>query len=133
MFSLSIDRQLDEPVYEQVAQQVRRMVVSGDLEVGTNLPSVRQLARDLGVSLNTIARAYRSLEADGFVQIRDRAGVTVLAPSQRNAPQQELLLQELREQMERLWQAGMSAERMQQVLEREVARLASPSKEKSNG
>jgi DNA-binding transcriptional regulator YhcF (GntR family) len=45
------------------------------------LPSVRQLASDLGVNLNTVARAYRLLKAEGFLSIKDRAGVTVDAPA----------------------------------------------------
>jgi DNA-binding transcriptional regulator YhcF (GntR family) len=80
MVALTIDRSLDRPVYEQVADQIRRFITEGVLGPGTMLPSVRQLARDLGVNLNTTARAYRLLEAEGFLVIRDRAGVTVAAP-----------------------------------------------------
>ena len=52
--TLSIDRGLDDPVYEQVADQVRRLVASGALGPGAALPSVRQLAGDLGVDLTTV-------------------------------------------------------------------------------
>ena len=76
MLTLTIDRSLMNPVYEQVADQVRRLVASGALGAGTALPSVRQLAGDLGVNLNTIARAYRLLEGEGFLVIRDRASHT---------------------------------------------------------
>ena len=67
MMTLSIDRAHDTPVYEQVADQIRRLVASGRLNPGTSLPSVRQLASDLGVNLNTVARAYRVLEGEGFL------------------------------------------------------------------
>ena len=63
MVTLTIDRSLKDPVYEQVAGQIRQLVASGALVSGTMLPSVRQLARDLGVNLNTVARAYRLLKA----------------------------------------------------------------------
>ena len=79
MLTLSIDRRHEAPVYEQVADQLRRLVASGALDPGTALPSVRQLDGDLGVNLNTIARAYRLLEEEGFLVIRDRAGVAVAA------------------------------------------------------
>jgi DNA-binding transcriptional regulator YhcF (GntR family) len=81
MLVLKIDRCHPVPVYEQVANQLRRIVASSDLDPGTALPSVRQLAGDLGVNLNTIARAYRLLEEEGFLLIRDRAGVEVAAPA----------------------------------------------------
>ena len=80
MLTLSIDRGLDDPVYEQVADQLRRLISSGALGPGTPLPSVRGLAADLGVNLNTIARAYRLLEGEGFLVIRGRAGAKVAAP-----------------------------------------------------
>ena len=83
MVTLTIDRGLKDSVYEQVAGQVRQMIASGTLAPGTPLPSVRQLASDLGVNLNTIARAYRLLESQGFLAIKDRAGVSVAAPPTR--------------------------------------------------
>ena len=97
MMTLSIDRGGEAPVYEQVADQLRRMIASGDLPPGAPLPAVRQLAGDLGVNLNTIARAYRLLEGEGFLAIRQRAGVTVAAPASRPEPSaQAPLLEQLR-------------------------------------
>ena len=65
MLTITIDRVLEDPVYAQVAQQLRQSIASGALVPGTALPSVRRLAGDLGVNLNTIARAYRLLEEKG--------------------------------------------------------------------
>ncbi len=111
MLTITIDRDQDDPVYRQVADQVRHFVASGQLQPGTVVPPVRRLAGDLGVNLNTIARAYRLLESEGFLVIRDRAGVTVAAPAE--AAQLETrgrLIEELRSMLARLRQAGMASD-----------------------
>ena len=121
MLTLSIDRRNEAPVYEQVADQVRRLVASGTLDPGTALPSVRQLAGDLGVNLNTIARAYRLLENEGFLVIRDRAGVEVAAPTDKlDRSARARLLDQLRATLARLRQAGMAPEELLLVVQREV-------------
>ena len=124
MLILTVHRGLAEPVYEQVAAQLRQLVASGALEPGTALPSVRQLARDLGVSLNTIARAYRLLENEGFLVIRDRAGVTVAAPAKEvvSSARSELLDQ-LRATLAKLRQAGTTRDELLQLAEREIKAL----------
>lgn len=67
------------PPYEQIRSQVATMIASGVLTAGDRLPPVRQLAADLGLAVNTVARAYRELEADGLVHGRVRHGTTVTA------------------------------------------------------
>ena len=124
MLTLTIDRSLEDPVYEQVADQVRRLVASGALVPGTALPSVRQLAGDLGVNLNTIARAYRLLEDEGFLVIRDRAGVTVAAPAEKvENSARASLLEQMRVALARLRQAGMATDELLHVMRREVQAL----------
>ena len=124
MQTLTIDRGLDDPVYEQVADQVRRLVASGALSPGTALPSVRQLAGNLGVNLNTIARAYRLLEHEGFLVIRDRAGVVVAAPAQKvDGSARARLLDQMRATLARLRQAGMATDELLHVVRREVRAL----------
>ena len=131
MISIGIDRGRDDPVYEQVAGQVRQLVASGALAPGTALPSVRQLAGDLGVSLNTIARAYRLLEDEGFLAIRDRAGVVVAAPAREvDGSARARLLDQLRATLARLRQAGMTHDELLDAVEREVRGLGA---RKENG
>ncbi len=72
------------PPYEQVRGQLAGMIGDGRLPVGTRLPAVRQLATDLGLAVNTVARAYRELEGAGLVQTRGRHG-TVVAPGRDDA------------------------------------------------
>ena len=124
MLTISIDRELGDAVYAQVARQMRQLVASGALAPGTPIPSVRQLARDLGVSLNTIARAYRLLEAEGFLVIRDRAGVTVAAPAEEIEDlDRSTLLDELRAILARLRQAGIANDELLRMLRQEVGAL----------
>mgnify|MGYP001103337827 CR=1 FL=1 len=122
-----IDRSSDEPVYEQIARQIRECVTSGELPPGTPLPTVRILASDLGVNLNTVARAYWLLEEEGFVRIRDRSGAEVLAPARKPAADREILRQELRRALARMRQAGFSPEELQRLAEHEIASLATRS------
>ena len=124
MLTITIDRELADAVYVQVASQMRLLIASGAISPGTPIPSVRQLSRDLGVSLNTIARAYRMLEEEGFLVIRDRAGVTVAAPAEEiGEPVRLALLDELRTILARLQQAGIANDELLRTLQREVGAL----------
>ena len=79
---ITIDLSAAEPPYEQVRAQIAGAVATGALAAGDRLPTVRALAADLGLAVNTVARAYKELEADGLVVTRRRAG-TVVAPGTR--------------------------------------------------
>ena len=119
--TLTVDRARDDPVYVQVADQLRRMIASGDLAVGDALPPVRRLASDLGVNLNTVARAYRTLEGEGFLEIRRRAGVRVSAPATDvDEAVRGRLLSELHVAVARLRQAGVDGSEILDVTRREL-------------
>lgn len=70
-----------KPIYEQISSQVRVQILSGALEAGERLPSIRALADGLGVSVITTKRAYSDLEAEGLVETVQGKGCFV---SQRN-------------------------------------------------
>ena len=71
---LVVDAAAAEPPYEQVRQQVAALVSDGTLRPGDRLPTVRRLAEDLELAVNTVARAYRELEQSGVIETRGRAG-----------------------------------------------------------
>jgi len=120
-----VDWNAVEPVYVQIARQVRAQIASGQLPAGMNLPSVRTMASDLGVNLNTVARAYRILEEEGFVVIRDRAGAVVAPPGQVTDESTIAgLAGELGSVLARMRQAGLSIEELRRRVERELAGLA---------
>ena len=74
---LTVDPAADMPPFEQVREQIRAQVESGVLEAGVRLPPVRTLATSLDLAANTVARAYKELEALGVVETRGRAGTFV--------------------------------------------------------
>lgn len=79
MTAVTVDGSDPTPPFEQIRRQLAALVRSGALEVGTRLPTVRQLASDLEVAPGTVARAYKELEAAGYVETRRAAGTRVRA------------------------------------------------------
>jgi GntR family transcriptional regulator len=74
---LTIDADAGTAPFEQVRTQIAAAVAEGRLDAGTKLPTVRQLASDLGLAANTVARAYRELEADSVISTHGRRGTFV--------------------------------------------------------
>ena len=72
-----VDRDDPEPPFEQVRSQIAGKVAAGVLAPGTRLPSVRALAEELDLAVNTVARVYKELESDGVVETRGRHGTVV--------------------------------------------------------
>ncbi|MHA6251631.1 GntR family transcriptional regulator [Oceanobacillus sp. CAU 1775] len=58
-----------DPIYEQISKQIQAKILSGELTEGTALPSIRQLAKDLSISVITTKRAYEELEKAGFIYL----------------------------------------------------------------
>jgi DNA-binding transcriptional regulator YhcF (GntR family) len=77
---VSIDDDSLVPTYAQIFEQIRALIERGEVRAGDALPSVRQLAGDLGVAPNTVARAYADLRAEGWVTSEERRLIRV-APS----------------------------------------------------
>jgi GntR family transcriptional regulator len=76
---LRIDLESPVPVYEQLSSGIRSELVAGRLRPGEQLPTVRQLALDLGVHHNTVAEAYRLLAREGWLDLRRGRGALVIA------------------------------------------------------
>lgn len=74
---ITIAADLATAPFEQVRTQIAAAVAAGHLSAGTRLPTVRQLAADLGLATNTVARAYRELEADAVIATHGRRGTFV--------------------------------------------------------
>ena len=82
MSYLEIDTRSEVPIYEQIMDRIRGLVRGGTLPPGARLPAVRQLAADLEVNPNTVARAYGLLEREGVLETARRRG-TLVAESAR--------------------------------------------------
>lgn len=77
IMNIVISNQSGVPIYEQIKEQIKAAILTGELSENAPLPSLRQLARDLQVSLVTTTRAYSELELEGFVQTMPGKGVYV--------------------------------------------------------
>lgn len=87
MDKINIDHESRVPPFEQLRSQVAALVARGELAPGTRLATVRSTAADLGLAVNTVARAYRELEADGVVVTRGRQGTFVRSAVVDGAPE----------------------------------------------
>ena len=96
---IRIERGSAVPISRQIGDQVRAQCVSGVLKEGECLPSVRQVARELAVNVNTVLRVYERLAADGWIEMRHGEGTFVLprSPVPRTAGE----LREERDQLSR--------------------------------
>ncbi len=79
------------PPYEQIRARIAELAGAAELPAGTRLPTVRKLAGDLGLAVNTVARAYRELETAGLVETRGRNGTFVTARAARVPAEAERL------------------------------------------
>jgi GntR family transcriptional regulator len=107
---LTIDIHDRRPIYRQIADGVKALIAGGNLHTGDSLPTVRQMAADLGVNLNTIATAYRELQTEGLIEVRHGRGATVALRSSADPgaaqPSEEELRKPLRTVLTELVLAG---------------------------
>ncbi len=102
-----IDENDSRPIYQQIADEIRFLIARGELTENAQLPSVRQLAGDLGVNLNTVATAYRELQNDGLLAIKHGAGAVVSSQTS-SGKSEDSLRKPLRSALTQMFLAGMS-------------------------
>jgi GntR family transcriptional regulator len=105
------------PIYEQVKDGLRRLVMTGALLPGDKLPSVRALASSLAINPNTIARAYEALESEGYVYTVSGKGTFAAEQSDVNRNRRESLLQSFDAAAAELLFLGTTREELAQRLE----------------
>src|SRR3954452_4772984 len=115
---LRIDMDAGDPVWRQIADQIRSLLVSGRLKPGARLATVRELAVDLGVNHNTVAEVYRRLAGEGFISLeRDIGAVMIYRPPPRApAGDQKRFARKLRELVAKARATGVSAQEVQAAL-----------------
>jgi GntR family transcriptional regulator len=119
---ISLDFRSKQPIYMQIVEQVRQQIARGDLKPGDQLPTVRQLATDLRVNFNTVARAYRLLDESGLISTQQGRGTYVWELPSDEVTQQlrrqglEELLQNYIEEAIRL---GYSSEEIARAFEQQ--------------
>ena len=86
-----------KPIYEQIKEGLRRLVITGAIATDEKLPSVRELASELAINPNTIQRAYRELETEGYIYTVSGKGSFAAEQSDVNGRRNEALLKEFDE------------------------------------
>jgi len=114
---LYIERGSSTPISRQIAEQIAALCAAGSLKVGDQLPSVRQLARELTVNQNTVLRVYERLSADGLLDMRHGEGTFVAgnASKRRYEKQRRQFLDELGLVVRRGLMLGISPEEVRQL------------------
>lgn len=121
----SINHQNGVPVYEQVARQVTFAVADGTLVPGDLLPSVRELARDLAINPNTVARAYRDLQAQGLVEQAPGIGLAVRRGTLRDCQTARRRIVEARvaEVLDEAFHSGLEPAAIRKMVDTKLAKL----------
>lgn len=114
-----ISNSSNDPIYQQIVNQIKGMIMSGELSPGAALPSMRNLAMQMRVSLITTKRAYEELERDGFIETYTGKGSFVKAQNaeflrEENLRQIEKLMGEA---VDKAQMSGVSKEEMKEILD----------------
>lgn len=120
---IRLDFKADAPIYEQIVEQVRQRIAGGALQPGDQLPTVRQLAAELRVNFNTIARAYRMLDEAGLISTQQGRGTYILEPgSGHNAAalREDILAGHARRYIREAAQLGFSLDEIRQACETQI-------------
>lgn len=125
-----IDLQSPITLEEQIRSAIRQLIALGKLQEGDALPSVRQLAGDLSVHWNTVARAYRRLQEDGLLAVGKGRGVVVKSPSaaRLDSEGRDHLAQRLREVFADARLLGLSTASTRSFVVNELRRWSSKEK-----
>ena len=126
---LMIDTASPLPVYEQIVNQIERAVTTRQLAPGSPLPRIRQLARDLEINPNTVAKAYQILEQRHIVVTAGRRGTFVHQAGRNNVHEHAEQLGEVRmvELLSELQRGGLPVKAIRNIFRAAIERLESPS------
>lgn len=105
------------PIYEQIMNQIKRMISHGDLKVNDPLPSVRALAKELKISALTVKKAYDNLEAEGFTTTIHGKGTYV------STVNQDILLEETKKEIEKLLEKAIVKARQSGISDSQIKEL----------
>jgi len=121
---IDVDTSDDRPIYAQIVDRVKFAVAAGVLRPGEMVPSVRELSKQLLVNPNTVARAYRDLQAGGLLEPVRGTGLQVTgeAPGRCRAERQGMVRRRLRAAMEEALRSGMDLADLEAMIREEWAR-----------
>ena len=119
---LQIDPANGLAIYDQVVRQIKFAVARGAVKPGNLIPSVRELARELAIKPNTVARAYQQLQTDGVLESVRGMGLEVAAGAvaQCRTERQRLVKERLRMVLEEARQSGLDDDALRQIVEQQL-------------
>ena len=115
---LSINYKAPRPIYEQVRDALRQLILSGAIKPEEKLPSVRELAGTLAINPNTIQRAYRELEGDGLIYTVAGKGAFAASDGKAAVRRREELTTVLRQTLQELKLLGMTWQELTEEIQR---------------
>ena len=112
-------------IYEQIVRQIKFAVANETLKPGELVPSVRELARELAINPNTVARAYRDLQAEGVIATLRGTGLAVTATSKRRCTDDrgKMLRARLRHVLAEAKQSQLDVDELRKIVDEELARI----------
>lgn len=114
---ISINYRDSKPIYLQIKDALRRLILTGTLPAGGKLPSVRSLASSLAINPNTIQRAYRELEAEGYIFSIAGKGSFAADTSRLQTPEQQQAVERLLADARALYRLGFDRARILALIE----------------
>lgn len=117
--NIIISNSSPEPLYEQIVKQIKNQIIIGELEPGDSLPSIRNLAKDLRISVITTKRAYEELEKEGFIETVAGKGSFVAGQNMELLREKRLRLieEKLSEVISESKVLGISKDELKEMLE----------------
>jgi GntR family transcriptional regulator len=114
------------PIYLQLMEQVKHAIATGAIRPGEQLPGIRPLAEQLVINPNTVAKAYRELEHEGVVELRQGAGafVSEKAPSRKDAEKVRAAQAAVAQTVEKLRGRGVGDDEIRRLFEAELAGIS---------
>ncbi len=107
-----------EPIYEQIEEQIKEAILCDELKEGELLPSIRQLAKDLKISVITTTRAYFELEQEGFIALQQGRGCFVLPKNS------EIVREQLLSKIEDSFTAAVNAARAAKLSREDLIKIS---------
>lgn len=113
-----VSNKASQPLYEQIASQIKAAIISGELKAGDAIPSVRSLAKSLHISILTVQKAYATLQEDGFIETTAGKGCYVSAQNQDFylEEQQKKIEERFAEAIEIARSSGISLNKLTELL-----------------
>jgi len=114
---LKIQLNSEVPIYQQLIDEVKRLIANNELRDGDSLPTIRALASQLDVAVNTVARAYQELETMGLAESRGSRGTFIKSQGNGSDSTDRIF----RDPIRRLLQKGMNRKEIKEVFEKNLA------------